>query len=338
VAYDTQNEEKIFKTFNRMSNEPRAKKDPVPAARFVLFGFQQMYEQMSNPESRLYNFMVFLPLKSLDKESALGLVTRPMNDIHIKWKNEHDAEILVESFSRYPFLLQAACHTLLTILDSKKGKRDMIEGEDIEKVLCHEKFLKLCMRFYDPIIKKSLKLKKGLFSKRKQSVEWDHEPFFEDIHKITILIAVKLHYEDGKKSFTLTDLQKELKKYKIELSPSLVREIINRLCLNGTLSLIEEPSLITPKDKEVMSEFQQEEIKNEVKNIRVVEDFKVDKPDIYSAPTETFPKFKYEFGVKIFPQLLIANLDGIEKCKEELRTLLVKKSWEYWIKRKLEDE
>ena len=33
--------------------------------------------------------MVFLPLGALDKESAFSLVTSPMKEIHIKWKDEN---------------------------------------------------------------------------------------------------------------------------------------------------------------------------------------------------------------------------------------------------------
>lgn len=61
VDYDTRNKEKIFKTFNQLCTEPI--EGGGVAARFILFGFNKVYKHMKDPGSRLYNFMVFLPLR-----------------------------------------------------------------------------------------------------------------------------------------------------------------------------------------------------------------------------------------------------------------------------------
>ena len=330
VAYDTQNEEKIFKTFNRMCNELLS--SGKPAARFIIFGFQQMYEQMNNPKSRLFNFMVFLPLGALDKESAFSLVTSPMKEIHIKWKDENDAYYLIGNCSCYPLLLQAACHTLLGILDAKAKNRDIIERSDIDLVFTQERFLHLCMRFYDPIVKESLK-PKGLLGRLKKSVAWKREPFFEDIHKITILAAVRLYFEEEKEKFTLTEIQKELKMFQIEFPPGLMIKIIDRLRLNGSFRLIGEPSIISNRDEKIQKDIQQKIQQAENRDERLFADFKVNKPEVYSEQNETLPKFEYEFGIKIFPKLLIAKFDGIGNSKKELKTLVAKKTWEDWVRR-----
>ncbi|NIM15025.1 MAG: hypothetical protein GTO45_23915 [Candidatus Aminicenantes bacterium] len=49
---------------------------------------------------------------------------------------------------------------------------------------------------------------------------------------------------------------------------------------------------------------------------------------VYTASDKTRLKFTYEFAVKIFPRLLVANFDGIDKCKEELVRLVENKEWE----------
>lgn len=328
VTYDIQHN-KIFQTFNRLCSEPL--KSGEPAARFILFGFQQMYEQMNNPMSRLYNFMVFLPLKSLDKQSAFNLVTRPMEEIQIKWQNKSkDANYLIDNCSRYPLLLQAACHALLNILDGKKeDKRDIIEREDIDQVFRQEQFQHLCMRFYAPIIKQSYK-PKGLFTKRKKTTKLEQEPFFEDIHRITILAIVRLFFEEKKDVFTLTEVQQELKKYQIKFSPGQMRGLINRLSLNGTLRLIEEPTIISREHLKMQKTVEEKKVLHTEGKLDTLKGFKTAHPDIYNDLKDNFLKFKYEFGVKIFPKILIASLDGIENCKKELISLVNKKQWEKW--------
>jgi hypothetical protein len=333
VAYDINNEERIFKTFNKLCSEPLKKGGA--AARFVLFGFQQMYEQMNNPRSRLYNFMVFFPLKALDENSALKLVTQPMKNIYVKWENEQDANYLVKKCSSYPLLLQSACHTLLTILDEKKANRDVIEKADIHQVFARQKFIELCMRFYEPLIKKSQK-SRGFFDKHKKSIAWDEEPFFEDIHKIAILALVMRQYEKNRDIFNLTEIQDELKQIGIDLSPGLVQHIIKRLCLNGTLRLIEEPTIISRKGNRTLGEITEKIKPGEEEKSRenIPGEYHVDNPDFYSGKDTNHMIFLYQFGINIFPEILIAHFHGIENCKKELKALVGKESWKKWKKRK----
>lgn len=330
VAYDIHNDGRIFQTFNKLCSEP-LKRGGV-AARFVLFGFQQMYEQMNNPRSRLYNFMVFFPMTALDEPSALKLVTQPMKNIHVKWENENDdANYLVKKCSGYPLLLQSACHTLLTILDKKIENKDIIEKSDIDKVFAQEKFIGYCMRLYNPLIQQSKK-SIGLSSGPKKSIAWDDEPFFEDIHKITILTLVIRQKEKGNDTFNLIEIQDELNQKGMDFSPGLVQKIISRLRLNGTLMLIGEPLLITPKEN-ITSKGISEKVKMELKekeaNI-IPEKYHVDNPDSYGNATF---KLHYKFLINIFPDILIAYFHSEENCKKELKSLIEKKSWQNWKER-----
>jgi hypothetical protein len=276
--------------------------------------------------------MVFLPLGSLDKESAFSLVTNPMKGIHIKWKNEDDAYYLIENCSCFPLLLQAACHTLLGILDAKKENNDIIERSDIDSVFTQEKFIHICMRLYDSIVKES-KRPKGLLGRLKKPLAWEREPFFEDIHKITILAAVRLYFEEGKETFTLNEIQDELKNYQIDFSPGLMIKIVDRLRLNGSFHLIGEPSVISKNHKKIQKGIEQNIRHEENRDERLFMDFRVSNPNIYNEQNETFPKFEYEFGVKILPKLLMAKFDGMENCIKELKTLVAKKTWEDWVRR-----
>jgi hypothetical protein len=339
VQYDIRHEEKIFNTFNRLSNE--IMKNNETAARFILFGFQQMFEQMKNPSSRLYNFMVFLPLQALDLEGAMSLVTRPIENIRVQWDNKDDALYLVDNCSRHPRLLQAACHALLTHLDSKKEKRDIIEQIDVDKALTSSDFREICMRLYrdqrddrdDGNEKRKVDRKKTLFTwfRGKEIKQMNNDPppdsnkieeFLSDLHRITILAAIRLLFEDKKETFTITDLQNELKRDNIDISPNIMRNILDRLCLSGNFRLKDESTIIAKKVSKLVKEAKQ--IK--VNNPKLI----IDYPDDVGGDA-AFPKFTFEFGVKIFPKLLRAHFGGLKQCEEERQKLIEKGDWKEWL-------
>jgi AAA+ ATPase superfamily predicted ATPase len=338
VKYDIKHREKIFNTFNRLCTE--AIKNDEYAARFILCGFHHMFEQMKNPASRLYNFMVFLPLKSLDVKSALALVTQPIEKIRVKWKNKEDARYLVDSCSCHPRLLQAACHSLLNILDGKEGKKDLIEKSDVDRALTSADFREMCMRFYQkpeekdvPKVEKKKSLLHPFSRKESENIETAQpeeakkgKEYWNDLHQIAILSAIRLLYEEGKKNFTIKDIQGELKKHGLDISPNGMRIILDHLCLSGNFNLKNESMLIAGKDTDVQKKID-EKIVPKDRNLNV------DRPDVYLAEETTFPKFIYEFGVKIFPKLLVAHFGGIDQCKEEVRKLVEKRDWEEWIRR-----
>ena len=329
VAYDINNKERIFQAFNKLCNEPL--KQGQPAARFILCGFEQMYEQMKNPRSRLYNFMVFLPLGALDPESAFSLVTRPMSDIHVTWENLTDAHYLVENCSCYPLFLQAACHTLLSILDNKKEKNDIIERDDVESIFTREKFIDLCMRFYDPHIKKSRKAG-GLFGDRK--IRWKEEPFFEHIHQMAILALITgLWNENKKEPFTLPGIQAELNQWGVALSPGLTRKIVSRLCLNGTLRLLEAAKIISPQADKIPVKINRTLADQDIMLPELKNEDIMGTPDMFDHGSNTFLGFSYCFGIKNFPKILISSLGGIESCKKELLSLVKEGEWKNWIRR-----
>lgn len=352
VEYDTESDERIFKTFNKMCTE--SLESVETAARFILFGFQQMFEQMKNPGSRLYNFMVFLPLKALDEKSALALVTQPMKNIHVNWQSEEDAGYLVDKCSGHPLLLQAACQSLLSILDGKGENKDMIEKRDVDSALYSDQFQHICMRFYpsppketqfdNRAKKKNKGKKKFIFPFTKSRVkpslrppqgEKKREAFLDDIHRIAILTAIRLQFEKYKENFALTDLQDEFKRLKIEISPNMMRNILDHLCLSGVFRLLEESTLIT-REKNKIQEEAQKQIDSAAKHDQQLPDtsqFKIEQPEELRAKGKSLLKFKYEFGVQIFPELLVANLGGIEKCSEELSKLIEKGEWKEWIGR-----
>jgi AAA+ ATPase superfamily predicted ATPase len=304
LQYDIRHDEKIFNTFNRLCNETM--KNNETAARFILFGFQQMFKQMRDPLSRLYNFMVFLPLQALDIEGAMNLVTRPIENIRVRWNNkEEDAKYLVDSCSRHPRLLQAACNALLANLDDKQDRRDIIERADVDRALTSPDFREICMRLYHE--------------------KNEENEFISDLHRITILAAIRLLFEEGKESFTITEIQKELKKNDIDVSPNIMRNILDQLCLSNNFRLLDESTIIAKEGTKIKKEAEQININNL--------NLDVDHPDVYVGTEANFPKFTYEFGVRIFPKLLVAHFGGIKQCEEEREKLIEKGDWQEWLRR-----
>lgn len=323
VQYDMTHDEVIFKTLNRLSTE--IMKNGGYAARFILFGFHEMFEQMKNPNSRLYNFMVFLPLRSLDDASALALVTNPIEKIRVNWNDKSDASYLVECCSCHPRLLQSACHSLLSILDNKKRNKDVIESDDVNKALISAEFREMCMRFYRNTGTEDEKRKNWLSRLRSKMHLDDNysnggmkgEIFWNDLHRITILSAIRLLQEENNERFTIIDIQAELESHGIDISPNTMRTILDHLCLSGNFKLKNQYTLIRKESDNT----------NKV-NLEV----EYGKPDFFS-PENALPKFVYEFGVQIFPKLLVSHFGGIEQCKNELKKLIEKKDWEDWLRR-----
>ncbi|MCI0470782.1 MAG: ATP-binding protein, partial [Candidatus Aminicenantes bacterium] len=338
VEYDMQHDEKIFKTFNRLYNETM--KNNETAARFILFGFQQIFEQMKNPTSRLYNFMVFLPLQTLDLEGAMGLVTRPIEDIRVRWKNKEDAEYLVDNCSRHPRLLQAACQALLSNLDDKKIDRNIIDRDDVNKALMSQGFREICMRLYLGPGESRDERKKGKKDRREKTLfarilgidtalkhyeTSPREEFLGDLHRITILAAVRLLFKEKKEVFTIMDIQDELKRDDIDVSPNVMRNILDRLCLSGNFRLREESIIIAKDGARLRREVYGIDIHDLDRNIT---DLKV-----YEDKKSAIPRFTYEFGIKIFPRLLAAHFGGIDQCEVERQKLIKKGAWREELRR-----
>ncbi len=331
IAYDTRHGERIFRTFNKLCTE--LLESGRGAARFILLGFAEMYKQMGNPKSRLYNFMVFLPLGTLDNESALRLVTSPMKSIFIKWQQQKDAQFLVDQCSGHPMLLQNACHTLLKVLDEKpEESMDIIETKDVNQTLSAPDFKDLCMRYYYSITQLDTKTK-TFSSKLQKSLRKEREFFLQGIHQITLLTAVILHLKKGKQLFSLNDIGAELKEYGLDQSSDILLRILNHLCMYGTLRVKGEPTIIAKEKKDkreitkIIDEVKkvEEEIKkDDEKSYGKVEELTVSEPEIFDPKREYAVKFKYEFAIKIFPKILEATLGGIENCMKEIEQIAAK--------------
>lgn len=286
----------------------------------------------------------------------MSLVTTPIENIRVRWSDKKDAEYLVDSCSRHPRLLQAACHALLSSLDSKKGwNRDSIERADVDNALSSQDFRELCVRAYHDHEEGSINKKNGenkdkaepvkitlldkLFHKnsrvkKDEPIESPPPPnevkvkaFLSDLHRITILAAIRLLFEEKKENFTISDLRNELKHNAIDVPPNIMRHVLDQLCLSGNLRLKDESTIITLDSAVVLAVA--EKINIATTDIQLA----VDHPDVYVSSEATFPKYIYEFGVKIFPKMLVANFGGLDLCKEEQRRLIEKGDWQEWLRR-----
>ncbi len=317
VEYDRSVDENIFHTFNRLCTETL--KTGGTAARFILFGFQEMFRQMKNPVSRLYNFMIFLPLRTLDWESAVDLVTKPVESIHLKWERRSDAEYLVEQCSRHPRLLQAACHALLANLDSGKAKRNTIHLKDVIEALASSSFREICMRFYHGPGEDNPGGKNSAPSPSEDVMMKDH-------HRITILAAINQLYTKNKKQFKITDIREELSDAGMEISPNALRHTLDHLCLCGVLRLKDEAVILAQKDTRSWERI------NKMKANRGLR-ARLGAPASMNPDNTAMSSFLYEFDVNIFPELLVKHFGGIDQCRLEQNNLIAKGEWRKWIKK-----
>jgi len=258
----------------------------------------------------------------------------------------------VDSCSRHPLFLQAACQALLAHLDSKGEKRDVIERTDVDKALISQEFRDICMRYYPDQNEgkhkdksgdeaKKEEKKKGFFSrihgKDTGNFQIDNNvpppgpekkiEFLSDLHRITILAAIRLLFEEGKEHFTIIDIQTELKSYAIDASPNVMRNILDQLCLGGNFRLRDESTIIAKHELKILKDAEKNDPGGTAQAVAV------QKPEEYVGSDTAFPKFTFEFGVKIFPKLLVAHLGGMVQCEMERKKLIEKGEWQEWLRR-----
>jgi hypothetical protein len=152
---------------------------------------------------------------------------------------------------------------------------------------------------------------------------------------MTILALVTGLWDEKKKEpFTLSGILAVLNRSGVNLSPGLTRKIVSRLCLNGTLRLMDDVKLISLQPKKTREKIDRQPPSDQ--NIIPLEEKTGDiirTPDMFDHGSESFLGFNYCFGIKIFPKILISSLGGIESCKKELLSLVKKGEWEDWIRR-----
>jgi hypothetical protein len=126
IKFDKKHGYKLTHIFRTLSQKPHCQ--------FIFAGFKVLYHGKREIEEPLYNFCEEIILEPLDQKSALDLITIPMRNIGIQYKNPGDRELILEYTARHPTLLQFFCKNLVERVEKheKVEDRRTIFKEDIE--------------------------------------------------------------------------------------------------------------------------------------------------------------------------------------------------------------
>ncbi len=129
LKFDRTHEYKLIKTFRALFHERHC--------HIFLSGFEELFHEMRNMNSPLYNFCQMIHLDKLKEKDALELITSPMENIGIRYNDPSDREIILEKTSSHPNLIQFVCKLLIETIENKKEelKRRTIYRTDITDVV-----------------------------------------------------------------------------------------------------------------------------------------------------------------------------------------------------------
>lgn len=129
LAFDKQHDYELMRTFRSMSHNK--------FCQFIFAGFEELYQRKRELKNPSYNFYEEIRLEPLERDAALDLITKPMEDIGIHYNNPEDREIILEYTARHPNLLQFFCSRLINQVGKHPYVKDRrtILRRDINQLL-----------------------------------------------------------------------------------------------------------------------------------------------------------------------------------------------------------
>jgi hypothetical protein len=127
ILFDKKHSYKLMHLFRNMSQDN--------CCQFIFAGFKQLYHQKRDIENPMYNFCEEIKLKPLGNDSALDLITKPLESIGIKYKNQVDRDLILEYTGCHPNLLQFYCVQLIEKIEAHDAEAQRtILLEDIKEI------------------------------------------------------------------------------------------------------------------------------------------------------------------------------------------------------------
>lgn len=128
IEFDRKNGFKLLRLFRSLSQ--------ADYCQFIFAGFKALYRHKREIENPLYNFCEEIRLEPLDKESAVDLITKPMEKIGIHYHNKNDTDIILDYTGSHPNLIQFFCQQLVEKIDRHEDieARRTIFLEDINQL------------------------------------------------------------------------------------------------------------------------------------------------------------------------------------------------------------
>jgi len=133
IEPDRQADYPLFNTLRAMANAGRC--------RFVLSGEQALRNELTNPNSPLYNFANEMLVGRLDFRAVEELVTRPMEQLEIELTDEPEmVQCIWDLTSGHPNVVQRLCQRLIVRLN-QRGDRHL-RLDDVEAIVVDPDFLR----------------------------------------------------------------------------------------------------------------------------------------------------------------------------------------------------
>jgi Cdc6-like AAA superfamily ATPase len=128
LDFDRKNHYQLMKMFRGLSQED--------ICQFIFAGFKELYKLKRDMGNPLYNFCEEIELKPLDEQPALDLISRPMENMGVHYRDDGDKELILFYTGRHPNLLQYFCMKLVEEIEKheKEEDRRTIFNGDIEEV------------------------------------------------------------------------------------------------------------------------------------------------------------------------------------------------------------
>jgi Cdc6-like AAA superfamily ATPase len=128
LDFDRTNHYELIKMFRGLSQED--------TCQFIFAGFKELYKLKRDIKNPLYNFCEEIKLQPLDKQPALELITRPMENMGVHYKDEGDKELILFYTGCHPNFLQYFCMKLVEKIEKheKAEDRRTIFKSDIEEI------------------------------------------------------------------------------------------------------------------------------------------------------------------------------------------------------------
>jgi hypothetical protein len=126
LLFDKSRDYRLIKSFRSLFQEGYCQ--------FILSGFEVLQNVKRDFNSPFFNFCEEMQLGPLEKKFAMDLITEPMANIGIRYKNPEDRELILAYTSHHPNLLQFFCKHLIEKLDDNGGTttKRIITGTDIK--------------------------------------------------------------------------------------------------------------------------------------------------------------------------------------------------------------
>ncbi len=124
LKFDEGNGYELIRTFRRLSHER--------VCQFILSGFEVLYNSKRDNLSPLFNFGEEKQLGPLDIKDALALITDPMANMGVKYREPSDRKLILDYTSRHPNLLQFFCKQLIEKIADRDANKRTIFKNDIQ--------------------------------------------------------------------------------------------------------------------------------------------------------------------------------------------------------------